>query len=124
MKTILLVEDSPVTQRILSLILEKNGFTVISAFNGLEALEALDQISVELVLCDVGMPEMDGLTLLKRLRADEHYKFLPVIMLTASGQDEDRIAARAEGANDFLTKHSSSKELLDTLNQVLDLCTV
>ncbi|NWJ95799.1 MAG: response regulator [Chloroflexi bacterium] len=124
MKTILLVEDSPVTQRILSLILEKNGFTVISAFNGLEALEALDQISVELVLCDVGMPEMDGLTLLKRLRADEHYKFLPVIMLTASGQDEDRIAARAEGANYFLTKPSSSKELLDTVNQVLDLCTV
>jgi CheY-like chemotaxis protein len=124
MKTILLVEDSPVIQRILSLILERNGFAVIPSFNGCEALEALTQISVDLVLSDVGMPEMDGLTFLKQLRANERYKYLPVIMLTASGQDEDRVEARLEGANYFLTKPSSSKELLETVHRFLDVCAV
>jgi CheY-like chemotaxis protein len=65
------------------------------------------------------MPEMDGLELLRRIRANEQFKHLPIIMVTASGQDQDRLTARAEGANAFLTKPTGSRELIETVNQVL-----
>jgi CheY-like chemotaxis protein len=65
------------------------------------------------------MPEVDGLALLRKLRATERYRGLPLVMLTASGQDQDRLVAQAAGANDFLTKPASSHELLDTVNRLV-----
>ncbi len=119
MATVLIVEDYPVTRRMLSFTLKQDGYTVVTAVNGKEALARLEQITVDIAIVDIAMPEMDGLTLLRHLRASERYKKLPVIMLTASGQDADRIRARAEGANDFLSKPTSSRELLDTVSRLL-----
>ncbi|MCA0457390.1 MAG: response regulator [Chloroflexi bacterium] len=117
MAKILIVEDYPVTQRVLSLTLKNSGHEVQIANHGLEALQQLDSGSVDLALVDIAMPEMDGLELLRHLRNDARYQELPVIMLTASGQDEDRAIALTIGADGFLSKPTSSRELLDTINR-------
>lgn len=117
MATILIVEDYPVTQRVLSLTLRNNGHETIIAGNGVEALEVLGGTAVDLALVDIAMPEMDGLELLRHLRDDARYQSLPVIMLTASGQDDDRTLALSTGANGFLTKPASSSELIDAVSR-------
>lgn len=114
--TILIVEDYPVTQRVLSLTLRNNGYDAVVAGNGIEALDRLEETAVDLVLTDIAMPEMDGITLLRYLRGDERYSNIPVIMLTASGQDDDRKVALSLGANGFLTKPASSHELIDAVS--------
>jgi CheY-like chemotaxis protein len=119
--TILIVEDYPVTQRVLSLTLRNNGYQAVIAGNGLEALDRLAETPIDLVLADIAMPEMDGLTLLRHLRSDKRYEGLPVIMLTASGQDEDRALAMSIGANGFLYKPASSHELLDTVSEFVSV---
>ena len=119
MATILIVEDYPVTQRILSLTLKNNGHETILAGNGVEALQVLDGTAVDLALVDIAMPEMDGIELLRHLRDDARYQLLPVIMLTASGQDDDRTVALSAGANGFLTKPASSRELIDAIAQFI-----
>jgi CheY-like chemotaxis protein len=116
---ILIVEDYPVTQRVLSLTLKNSGYDVQVASHGLEALERLNQAPVDLALIDIAMPEMDGLELLRRLRSDKRFTALPVIMLTASGQDEDRATALNIGADGFLTKPTSSRELLETIQRFI-----
>ena len=119
MARILIVDDNAVLRRVISVTLRKAGYTVLAAENAAEAVRLLAEAPVDLMLLDVAMPETDGLTLLRRLRADVRYKKLPIVMLTASGQDEDRFSAHAEGANDFLTKPASSAELVDTVRRWL-----
>jgi CheY-like chemotaxis protein len=119
MATILIVEDHPVTQRVLTYTLQKLGHGVILAVNGREALDRLAETPVDLVISDIAMPEMDGMTLLKHMRADVRYQALPVVVLTASGQDHDLHEARAAGANAFLTKPTSSRELAETVGRLL-----
>ena len=108
MSKILVVDDNFTQQRILGYTLKKQGHEVLSAQNGQEALDRLAEADYDLVISDIAMPGMDGLSLLKALRRDERFKDLPIIMLTASGQDQDRLLAQNEGANGFLTKPTSS----------------
>jgi two-component system chemotaxis response regulator CheY len=119
MTTILVVEDYLVAQRMYTHMLRKKGYNVVVADNGVMALQRLSEEPVDLVVADLAMPEMDGVDLLRRIRADEQYRHLPVIMLTASGQEQDRLRAEAEGASDFLTKPTSSHEFLETINRCL-----
>lgn len=119
MATILVVEDYLVAQRMYSHMLRKKGHTVLVADNGCAALEQLAETSIDLVVADLSMPEMDGVSLLQHIRADQRYQNIPVIMLTASGQENDRLRAEAEGANDFLTKPASSHEFIETINRHL-----
>ena len=113
MASILVVDDNPVIQLMLSLMLKRNDQTVHTAASGEEALELLARTGIDLVILDVNMPDIDGLTLLKQLRDDERYQNLPIIMLTASGREQVRLVAAQKGANGFLTKPTSSRELLD-----------
>lgn len=119
MARILVVDDNATNLRMMSYTLQKNGHTIIPAVHGKKALARLAETPIDLVVTDLMMPEMDGLALLRYMRADEHYRHLPVIMLTASGQDEDRYVARVEGADEFLTKPTSSRELVETVNRLL-----
>jgi two-component system chemotaxis response regulator CheY len=119
MATILIAEDNPVNQRMLTFILKKEGHTVITAVHGVEALDRLAETTIDVVITDIGMPEMDGITLLKHMRADASYQELPVIVITASGEDVDYATARKAGANDLLTKPVSSRQIIDTVSRVL-----
>ena len=119
MATILIVDDYQVTLRVLSTQLRKYGYDVFTAGSAREALARLAETPIDLAILDIAMPEVDGLMLLRQLRGDARYHMLPVIMLTASGLDHDRITAREAGANDFLSKPASSRELLDTVQRFL-----
>jgi CheY-like chemotaxis protein len=111
MATILVVEDHVVTQRVLSKRLRDAGHEVSPATNGLEALALLKEGDVDLIISDIAMPEMDGLTLLRHIRSDERLAHIPVIMLTTSVLDLHRQEAMQAGANGFLEKPVSSWEL-------------
>ena len=120
MASILVVDDYPVIQRILSLTLQINDHTVHTAGNGMEALEVLYENDIDLIITDVSMPEMDGLALLGRLRAEKQFENIPVIVLTAIGQEELRELAAQKGASGFLTKPTSSQELVHAVSHFLE----
>ena len=120
MANILIAEDNRVNQRMLMFTLRKGGHNVLTAMHGVEALEHMATNDIDLVIADIEMPEMDGVTLVKHLRADKRYSDLPVIVLTASGENEDHSTAMAAGADNVLTKPSSSQELIATVNSMLN----
>ncbi len=109
--TILVVDDKPQNVRLLDAVLSPRGYQVVSACSGPEALSALQEVSVDLVLLDIVMPGMDGYEVCKRIRADEATAFLPVVMITASG-DQEKLRALESGADDFVTKPFNQAELL------------
>jgi CheY-like chemotaxis protein len=121
MATILVVDNHHVQQRVYSYMLRKHGHSVLLAEHGQEALNHLSHHIVDLVITDIATPEMDGLRLLRYLREDEHYHKLPVVVLTASGQDQeqDYQSARRDGANAVLAKPVSSRQLIDTVLALL-----
>ena len=120
MATILVVDDSAVSRRLLGYTLQQDGHVVVSAGDGNAALNMLTNTAVDLVIADLAMPGMDGLTLLRSIRADRRLESVRLVMMTASGQDQDRLDAQIAGANDFLTKPTSSRDLLATIHRLLD----
>jgi two-component system chemotaxis response regulator CheY len=124
MARVLVIDDNSSVRRVISYTLRKCGYEVITAADAFEGQEQLAAPpGIDLMILDVAMPKLDGLTLLKQLRADERYKQLPVIMLTASCDDQDHLTARAEGANEFLTKPASSHLLIETVGRLLSMQT-
>jgi adenylate cyclase len=109
--TILVVDDLPQNVRLLEAVFVPRGYAVLAAGSGREALERAATDPVDLVLLDIVMPEMDGYEACRALRADPATAFLPVVMITASG-DQEKIAAIEAGADDFVTKPFDQSELL------------
>lgn len=119
MAMILVVDDYSTSQRLLGFILRQNDHTVVTAINGLDALEQLAERSIDLVITDLNMPEMDGMTLLQELRANPQFQTLPVIILTGSAYAHDNTRAKAAGATLFLTKPVESEELIAMVARLL-----
>ncbi len=119
MTTLLIVDDNSTSRRMLSYTLSKHGYATLTAENGREALAQLEARPIDLILSDIAMPEMDGLSLLRAVRADVRWRHLPLVMITASGQDQDRLEAQAAGVDGFLTKPIGSYELLDLVGQLV-----
>jgi adenylate cyclase len=109
--TILAVDDQPQNLRLLEAILTGRGYCVVPAHSGSEALDRLPGSAPDLVLLDIVMPGMDGYEVCRRIRADPETAFLPVVMLTASG-DQEKVHAIEAGADDFVTKPLNHGELL------------
>jgi CheY-like chemotaxis protein len=120
MANILVVDDAILTQRLLEVMLRRIDHTTISALNGLEALECLKETAVDLVITDINMPEMDGLSFLDELRAaDSRHKNLPVIVMTASGLPYIPKIVSKKGATIFLAQPFSSRELTEAVTKCL-----
>jgi len=109
---ILLVEDEPDTNYIVGRLLQKNGFEMKIVNNGQEALDVIDDFMPKVVLADWTMPVMDGLELCRIMKADEKYKQIYYIMLTARSSINDRVKGLEAGADDFLVKPTENNELL------------
>jgi adenylate cyclase len=109
--TVLVVDDQPPNLRLLDAVLSPRGYRVITAGSGEDGLAVLKDTGVDLVLLDVVMPGLDGHEVCRRIRADEDTAFLPVVMITASG-DQEKLHALVSGADDFVTKPFNQAELL------------
>jgi CheY-like chemotaxis protein len=116
---ILVVDDNLDSQTIMRTILENQGYEVSVAANGAEALEQVKQALPALVLLDVMMPEMSGLEVLQRIREDTHTGRVPVILVTAKTQDEDLMSGYQYGADYYITKPFTAKQLLYGVDLVL-----
>lgn len=112
---ILLIEDEIELQQNLKEILEYHGFSVLTADNGIQAIFEIKDQDVDLILCDIMMPEMDGYQFLKIFRTEERYKHIPFIFLSAKVSTEDKEKGIQAGADDYLTKPISAKLLLNAL---------
>jgi adenylate cyclase len=109
--TVLVVDDLPQNVRLLDAVLTPRGFHVVGVSSGEEALASVHQQVPDIVLLDIVMPGLDGYEVCRRLRKDPLTAFLPVVMITASG-DQEKIAAIEAGADDFVTKPFDQAELL------------
>lgn len=118
-KTILAVDDEEHILELIKFNLEKNGFQVITSDNGEDALELLVNNSVDLVVLDLMLPGIDGLEVCKEIRRMEGYNKLPIIMLTAKGEETDRILGLELGADDYMSKPFSVRELIARVKAVL-----
>jgi two-component system chemotaxis response regulator CheY len=118
-QTILAVDDSASMRQMVRYTLESAGYTVVQAADGVEALELAKAKPADLVLTDVNMPRMDGLTLVRELRALSTYKFTPMLVLTTeSGQDTKQRGKQA-GATGWIVKPFNPEQLLATIAKVL-----
>lgn len=115
-RRILVVDDEERMVRFIRLNLEHDGFQVIDAFSGLEAIEKIRSNLPDLILLDVMMPDIDGFEVLKMIRETSN---VPVIMLTAKGEEEDRVRGLETGADDYVTKPFSPRELVSRVRAVL-----
>lgn len=116
-----MADDEPHIRRILTTLLESASFDVDPVSDGPAALEQLEGDSeYNLILLDIMMPGATGLEVLDRLRTLQHRQDVPVVILTAKGQDADRDKALSLGADDFVTKPFSPKKLLARIDEILD----
>ena len=118
-KTILIVDDDPELQDLVSFALKREGYEVRQAFDALEGLEIIEKEKIDLALLDVMMPKMDGLEMLSRLRA--HNQDLRVIVMTALSAPEAGLSALRDQASDFLTKPFDLPQLLSSVRTVFEL---
>jgi two-component system response regulator ResD len=115
-ETILIVDDEPTIVEVVGLYLQREGFRVLSAGDGVSALEIVEQQRPDLVVLDLMLPGLGGLEVARRLRAGGT---LPIIMLTARGEETDRVVGLELGADDYVTKPFSSRELVARVKAVL-----
>src|SRR4029079_18356341 len=101
---VLVVEDEEPIRQLLSYNLEKEGFTVAISPDGEEALVALDEVRPDMIILDWMLPRLSGIELCRQLRARPDTREIPVIMLTARGEEEDRVRGLDVGADDYVTK--------------------
>jgi two-component system cell cycle response regulator len=110
--TILVIEDHPDQRDLLAIVLQREGYRVVTAGNGLEAMEKLQKENVQIALSDIMMPKMDGFELIKNIRSDPALKGIYLILITARIQEGDRVRGLDLGADDYITKPFSFSELL------------
>jgi len=116
---ILIVEDEPAMVELLRYNLESEGFDVSSAQDGEEAMLSLEEQAPDMVLLDWMLPKISGIEICRRLRRSSDYRNLPVIMITARGEESDRIRGLDVGADDYVAKPFSPAELLARIRAVL-----
>jgi CheY-like chemotaxis protein len=117
--TVLVVDDEPNIARLVEVNLEEAGYQVKTAVNGANALEVLEQGGVDMVVCDIMMPVMDGYELLNKLRADDRYKGLPFVALTAKTQYQDIFEGWQKGVDSYITKPFQPEQLLGEIEGIL-----
>lgn len=119
MKQILIVEDKPTSRELLRTVLEQQGYEVVEAENGEEALARLREHVPDLVLMDLQMPSRNGYDVLKEIRKDPHLNALPVVAVTANAMPEDRDRVLAAGFTGYIAKPVALNRLREEVNRLL-----
>jgi two-component system chemotaxis response regulator CheY len=119
MATIMAVDDSTSMRQMVSFTLQSVGYEVLEAANGEEALKLAKTKKFDLVIADLNMPNMDGVSLIKSLRSLKDYKFTPILILTTESQDLKRQEGKAAGATGWIVKPFNPEQLLSVVKKVL-----
>ena len=117
--TVLLVDDDPVILKLLQVNFEMEGYTVLTANDGVEGLEKARQERPDVVILDIMMPRMDGLEVTRELKGDDSTRDMPILLLSAKAQASDIQLGREVGADDYLTKPFDPLELLERVGEIL-----
>jgi two-component system chemotaxis response regulator CheY len=118
-KRILIVDDSPSVRKLVEFTLKTKGFQVTPAEDGLQALERMGEAQFDAIILDINMPRMDGLKFLEKMRPDDAYASIPVIVLTTEGLEEDRDRAMELGATAYMVKPFKPTQLLGFVDKML-----
>lgn len=119
MPSVLAVDDSAAIREMVKFCLDKAGYTVVQAEDGVEALKKAKKQVVDIVLTDVNMPNMDGITLIKELRALNSYKYVPILVLTTESATDAKMAGKNAGATGWIVKPFDPTTLVSTIAKVL-----
>ncbi|MFC2323881.1 MAG: response regulator [Bacteroides sp.] len=118
-KKILIVDDSESIREVVSFTLENEGFEVLVANDGTDALKFLDGREIDMIITDLHMPEMDGITLIKHVREMEAYQRIPILFLTTESQTAKKMEAKEAGATGWIIKPFVPAKLIAALQKVL-----
>lgn len=118
-KSALVVDDSASMRQMVAYTLKSAGFDVIEGCDGKDALTKVAGKDVNLIVTDLNMPEMDGITLIKELRAKPEYKFTPILMLTTESQNTKKAEGRAAGATGWMIKPFNPDQLMAAVGKVV-----
>jgi two-component system chemotaxis response regulator CheY len=116
----MIVDDSPSMRRLLSSFLEQSGYEVAQAVDGVDALEVVDNDTFDLIITDINMPNMDGLTLVTELRKLDATRHTPILVLTTEMDMTKKQTAKESGATGWLNKPFDEERMLSAINRVLD----
>lgn len=117
--SILVVDDSVSIRQSVRFILEQSGYTVHEAADGAEGLKSLGEHKVDLVITDVNMPNMDGLTMVKKIRETDGIKFVPILVLTTESQGSVIEEGKKAGATGWIVKPFNDEKLIETIKKVI-----
>jgi two-component system chemotaxis response regulator CheY len=118
-KTIMTVDDSASIRQMVSFTLKQAGYQTIEAVDGRDALSKLKGAAVQLVLADLNMPNMDGIELVRQVRANPSSRFIPIVLLTTESQAEKKQEGKAAGATGWIVKPFKPEQLLAVVKKVL-----
>ncbi|PIW59260.1 response regulator [Shewanella sp. CG12_big_fil_rev_8_21_14_0_65_47_15] len=118
-KTILVVDDSASMRQVVSMALKTAGFKTVEACDGKDALSKLDGQKIHLIISDVNMPNMDGISFVKAAKALPAYRFTPVIMLTTESQADKKAQGQAAGAKAWVVKPFQPQQMLAAVNKLM-----
>ncbi len=118
-KKIITVDDSTSVRQMVSFTLKDAGYEVMEAVDGRDALSKLNGGQVHMVITDLNMPNLDGIGLIRELRANPNYKFTPIVMLTTESQDSKKQEGKAAGATGWIVKPFKPDQLLAVVKKVL-----
>jgi len=118
-KKILIVDDSKAIRQSIRFVLEQNEYQVLDAEDGLDALEKLENETVDLIITDVNMPNMNGIELIQEVRGKDNFKFVPILVLTTESQNSVMEKGKAAGATGWIVKPFSTDKLLAAVRKVV-----
>jgi two-component system chemotaxis response regulator CheY len=115
---VLVVDDSRAIRQSISFVLEQNGYEILEGSDGVEGLDKLSSAKVDLIITDVNMPNMDGITFIKKVREKSDMKFIPILVLTTESQQSVMEEGKAAGATGWIVKPFSTDKLLAAVRKV------
>jgi two-component system, chemotaxis family, chemotaxis protein CheY len=118
-KTILIADDSASVRDLVSITLEEAGYNVLSGIDGSDALKHLNGADIDLVITDLHMPNMDGISLIKEIRGKEHYQYTPILLLTTESSSAKKQEAKEAGATGWIIKPFVQEKLLEVVKKVI-----
>lgn len=116
---VLVVDDSAAIRKSISFVLEQGGYEIVEAEDGLLALDALEKNTVNLIITDVNMPNLDGIGLIRKVRESDRNRFVPIIVLTTESQNTKMDEGRAAGATGWIVKPFSAEKLISVVKKII-----